>query len=261
MKANRKRRSVHSGPDTRGQSYSRQASREHSTGTEVSIRSGDVFDDDGLSKRASYPLGKESPDCIKGATRWQRHDHGDWPRRIGLRLGSPRYGWKRGSARGQMQKLKTGKFHDVPSQNAAANAGARGSGDNDAISLFRFENRARRRHQAAIFRKRRPRNVAVFGQLSVEVIRSAVSKSTTFRAVTLIEFARSQTFFFSAGDGLAFSDSRPESCCRAATRRRRCRVLLPRRPVTRPGRARSTASAAGGPRSRRRCSRPRMTWE
>jgi hypothetical protein len=44
-----------------------------STGTEASIRSGYVFDDDGLSKRASYPLGKESPDGIKSAARRERH--------------------------------------------------------------------------------------------------------------------------------------------------------------------------------------------
>jgi hypothetical protein len=36
--------------------------------------------------------------------------------------------------------------------------------------VFQIENRARRRHQAAIFRKRRPRYVAVFRQLSVKVI-------------------------------------------------------------------------------------------
>jgi hypothetical protein len=73
---------------------------------------------------------------------------------------------ERGSARRQMQKSTAWKFHGVPSQNTA-NAGAGGSGD---TSQRRFSDRirARRRHQAAIFRKRRPRYVAVFGQLSVK---------------------------------------------------------------------------------------------
>ena len=54
-------------------------------GTDAPVRSADVFDDDGLSKRPSHPLGHNSPDHIRGAARSERHDHGDGARRIGLR--------------------------------------------------------------------------------------------------------------------------------------------------------------------------------
>ena len=38
-----------------------------------------------------------------------------WPRRIALRLHNTRYRRQRGNARGQMQKISTGKFHGIPS--------------------------------------------------------------------------------------------------------------------------------------------------
>jgi hypothetical protein len=85
-----------------------------STGTEASIRSGDVFDYDGLFKRASYPLGKESPDGIKGAARRERHDHGDRPRWIGLRSRDAEKCRSGCCGPGELQERSAWKFHGLP---------------------------------------------------------------------------------------------------------------------------------------------------
>ena len=44
----------------------------------------------------------------------ERHDDAHRPRRIGLRPSEARHGRQRGSARGQMQKLRRGSFIAVP---------------------------------------------------------------------------------------------------------------------------------------------------
>ena len=44
------------------------------------------------------------------------NDHAHRPRRIGFRARDPRDGRQRGSARCQMQKISTGKFHGIASQ-------------------------------------------------------------------------------------------------------------------------------------------------
>jgi hypothetical protein len=71
----------------------------------------------------------------------------------------------------------------------AANAGA----GVIRINLdFQIENRARRRHQAAIFRKRRPRNVAVFWAAPSQA--NQLDRASTYHSgcVTPSEFASSQ---------------------------------------------------------------------
>src|SRR5262249_37454645 len=79
-------------------------------GTDAPIRSADVFDDDGLSKRASYVLGKDPRDSVAGAACRERHDHRDGARRVGLRLCAPRHGRERSRARCQMQEFAPRKF-------------------------------------------------------------------------------------------------------------------------------------------------------
>jgi hypothetical protein len=51
--------------------------------------------------------------------------------------------------------------------------------DTNTNANFELEKNARRRQQAANGKKRRPRNVAVFGQLSVMAICLTVSQRTT----------------------------------------------------------------------------------
>jgi hypothetical protein len=80
----------------------------NAAGTDAPVCSADVFDDDGLRERTSHPLGDDSRDHIRAAARSARHDHGDWPRRIGLRLCIARDSRERGST-GQMQKSTTRK--------------------------------------------------------------------------------------------------------------------------------------------------------
>src|SRR5262249_10846986 len=45
---------------------------------------------------------------------WERHDHRDGARQIGLRPYHGRDGWQRGSTRGKSQKLAARKFHGGP---------------------------------------------------------------------------------------------------------------------------------------------------
>jgi hypothetical protein len=54
-------------------------------GTDVSVRSADIFDNDGLSKRFSHPISENTRKYIRRPARGRRHDHGDGARRIGLR--------------------------------------------------------------------------------------------------------------------------------------------------------------------------------
>src|SRR6516164_1846038 len=80
-------------------------------GPDTSVRSGDIFDNDGLPKRAAHSLSKNSTERVKEATGSERQDHGDWSRRIALRLRDVRRTRERGSARCQMQKSTTCKIH------------------------------------------------------------------------------------------------------------------------------------------------------
>jgi hypothetical protein len=54
-------------------------------GADSAVRSADVFDDDGLTERHPHALGHNSPCQVRNAARGYRRNHGDRPRRIGLR--------------------------------------------------------------------------------------------------------------------------------------------------------------------------------
>ena len=47
---------------------------------------GRVLDDDGLAERAAHALGHDAGDGVGRTAGRERHDHGDRPRRIGLRV-------------------------------------------------------------------------------------------------------------------------------------------------------------------------------
>src|SRR6202162_3538009 len=79
-------------------------------GPDASIRSGDVFDDDRLSKRHSHPFGHDSSDHVRGAAGRQRYDHGDGASRKGWRPCDARDGRQRGSARAKPQKSTAWKL-------------------------------------------------------------------------------------------------------------------------------------------------------
>ena len=74
-------------------------------GPDTSVRSGDIFDHDGLPKRAAHSLGKNSTERVKEAAGSERQDHGDWSRRIALRLRDARRHRQHGGTRCQMQKV------------------------------------------------------------------------------------------------------------------------------------------------------------
>src|SRR5262249_4986409 len=73
-----------------------------------------ILDDHGLAEGYAHVLGKDARERIGGPARRIRHDDRDWPRRIGLRRRGARYGREHGSARGQMQKRSSGKYHNIP---------------------------------------------------------------------------------------------------------------------------------------------------
>src|SRR5262245_50571761 len=72
-----------------------------------------VFDDELLAEPLRQPLTHQARgDVIR--TGWSKADHNAHrPRRVGLRSRHPRNGRQRGSARGQMEKISAGKFHDA----------------------------------------------------------------------------------------------------------------------------------------------------
>ena len=83
-------------------------------GTDGAAGPGDVLDQNGLTERCLHAFGERARDNVGRAARWERCDNGDRSRRIGLRPSKARDSRQRGSARGQMQKLSAGKFHEGP---------------------------------------------------------------------------------------------------------------------------------------------------
>ncbi len=74
-----------------------------------------VLNDELLTKPLGEPLTYYARDDVNRLARGKSDDNAPRPRRISLRRSDAREGWKRGSARGQMQKFATGKFHGVAS--------------------------------------------------------------------------------------------------------------------------------------------------
>src|SRR5262245_32334293 len=79
----------------------------------VAIRSADVFDDNGLLKRAFHPFADDPSNQISGAARRERDNHGYWACRIGLRPRDPPRGWHRRNTLSKLQECAAGKFLDA----------------------------------------------------------------------------------------------------------------------------------------------------
>src|SRR5262249_14779756 len=67
-----------------------------------------------LAEPVRQPLADRARDDVRWAARGKADDDVHRPRRIGLRESEARCDRKRGSARGQMQKISAGKFHFEP---------------------------------------------------------------------------------------------------------------------------------------------------
>src|SRR5262245_291458 len=98
-------------------------------GPDVAVRATDILNDDGLTKRRPHSLGQDARDDVGKGARGERHDHRNSLRRIGLRPSEARRGWKRGRARGQMQKISAGKFHFEPPSHHSITSSATASSD------------------------------------------------------------------------------------------------------------------------------------
>src|SRR5262249_4386905 len=75
-----------------------------------------VLNDDGLAERCTHFFSEYAPNgiCRPASRKW--HDQSDWPRRIGLRPCNARHDGQHRGARGQTQKLPSGKIrvpHDA----------------------------------------------------------------------------------------------------------------------------------------------------
>jgi hypothetical protein len=81
-------------------------------GGDIGGRSGPVFDEELLSEPLGQPLTDETRGDVGGAAGGKADNQAHRPRRIGLRPRETRHGRERGSARGQMEKISAGKFHD-----------------------------------------------------------------------------------------------------------------------------------------------------
>jgi hypothetical protein len=82
---------------------------------DVGAGAGPVLDDDLLAEPLRQPRGNNACDGVGTSARRKAHDPAHRPHRIGLRPRDARRGWQRGSARCEMEKISTGKFHGVAS--------------------------------------------------------------------------------------------------------------------------------------------------
>ena len=80
-------------------------------GRDVGAGARAVLDDELLAEPFRQPLPRQPRDDVGRAAGGKANDDAHRPRRIGLRPSEARHGRKRGSARGQMQKISAGKFH------------------------------------------------------------------------------------------------------------------------------------------------------
>src|SRR5262245_12410215 len=83
-------------------------------GADIAAAARSVLDNELLTEPLRQPLTHQTRDDVGRTGRSERHDDAHRPRRIGLRDSDVREGRQRGSARGQIQKLTTGKFHIEP---------------------------------------------------------------------------------------------------------------------------------------------------
>src|SRR5262245_20123111 len=84
-------------------------------GADIAATAWPVIDHEWLAEPFRQPLTDEARENVLRAAGGYGDDQAHRPRRIGLRPCDTRYCWQHGSARGQTQKLSTGKFHRSPS--------------------------------------------------------------------------------------------------------------------------------------------------
>src|SRR5262245_12864660 len=82
---------------------------------DIGGRAGPVLDDEWLAKTRRQPLSYQPSDDVVSAPSGEANDNTHRPRWIGLCPSDARHGRQRGSARCQMQKSATGKFHSITS--------------------------------------------------------------------------------------------------------------------------------------------------
>src|SRR6266404_9535275 len=80
-------------------------------GGDVAAGSRTVVDDERLTEPLREPLTYQARRDVRTASGREAHNDAHRPRWIGLRPSSTRHGRERGSARGEMEKISTGKFH------------------------------------------------------------------------------------------------------------------------------------------------------
>src|SRR4029450_358784 len=73
-----------------------------------------VLDDELLTEPLGQPLSDDPGRDVDRLARGKSDDHAHRPCRVGKRSSGGRQDWKRGSTRGQMQKLSAAKFHSRP---------------------------------------------------------------------------------------------------------------------------------------------------
>src|SRR5262245_49857928 len=88
-------------------------------GTDIAAGTRPVLDDELLAEPLGQPMTDQARGDVGSTTGGKSDDNAHWPRRIGLRPRDARQSRQRGSARGQMQELSTGKFHlNLPSDHS-----------------------------------------------------------------------------------------------------------------------------------------------
>src|SRR5437870_2351476 len=83
-------------------------------GTDIATSARPVFDNEWLAELLRQPLSHHARERVLRAAGGEGDKKAHRPRRIGLRPCNSRHSRERGSARNQMQKLSTGKFHRNP---------------------------------------------------------------------------------------------------------------------------------------------------
>src|SRR5262245_52028033 len=82
--------------------------------TDITTASRTVLNEELLAEALRQPLTDQARSDVVRTTGGKGDDDSHRPRRIGLRSCNARHGRQRHSARYQMQKISTGKFHNIP---------------------------------------------------------------------------------------------------------------------------------------------------